>query len=413
MRIEKDSFGEIELPSDCLYGARTARCFQNTDVGSAPLSAYPELVRALAMVKRACALANVDKGYLLGEIGPFILEACDKVQSGDYNNAFPVDMLHGGGYIGFNININEVLANLANMRAGAAYGTYAPVCPKAHVNMHQSTADACATAARLAIIERSEKLSSSVECLTQRLLSLACRFQSTETVARTCLMDAMPVSIGETFGAWAAFMDRRSRALDAAIEELHAVNLGGTVIGSGHGAPEDYRSSVVRFLCQSTGRELRQRANLYDASQNIDDLASVSAQLRLMADGLLKIAGDVRLLASGPNCGFGELILPAVQEGSSFFSGKVNPVIPETVMQVCIQVSGFDRAVSGAMEHGELNLNVFEGVALKNLLDALRILKNAIVLFTENCVDGMNVDIERCKQHLGLLRSNPWASAAK
>lgn len=412
VRIENDSFGELELPSDCLYGVRTARCIGNTSVGSAPLSAYPELIRALSVVKRACARANIECGFIDAQTGRLILDACNDVYSGEYDEHFPVDMLHGGGYIGFNININEVLANVANRKAGQTHGRYEPVCPKQHVNLHQSTADSCATAARLAVIEKSESLCRSINRFNECVRLLKERYASTKTVARTCLMDAMPVFMGETFGAWSAFMKRRLSAFQSSVADLHGINLGGTVVGSGTGAEESYRSCVVDFLRESSGRKMFIRSNLYDAAQNIDDLGSVSSQLRLMSDGLLKIASDIRLLASGPHCGFGELKLPAVQEGSSFFPGKVNPVVPETVMQVCMQIAGYDRAVQGALEHGELNLNVFEGLALKNILDALRILDNAINLFTEKCIEGIEVNIERCEEHLSSLESNMWAAGA-
>jgi aspartate ammonia-lyase len=407
--VERDSFDAIELPNDCLYGVRTARCVANTNVGSAQLSSYPELVRSLAVVKRACALANSDCGLLDKRLAELIVAACDDVLSGSFDQHFPVDMLHGGGYIGFNLNINEVVANLANIKAGSEPGSYKPVCPKIHVNLNQSTADTCATAGRLAIIERWSSLSESFGRLKASLIGLREKFADVRTVARTCLMDAMPVSVGENFGAWAAFVERRHDALNSAIYDLHRVNLGGTVIGSGSGASQEYRKCVVSFLNQSSEKRISSRSNLYDAAQNIDDLANVSAQLRITADGLIKIAGDIRMLASGPNCGLGELKLPAVQEGSSFFSGKVNPVIPETLMQVCMQIFGFDRAAQAAMEHGELNLNVFEVVALKNILDAQKLLDRAVLLFEEKCIQGLDVDVDRCKQHLQALELNSWA----
>ena len=400
MRREADSFGEVELPSGSLYGARTARCVENTSVGGAKLCDYPELVGALAQVKSACATANHKAGSLESKIASSIVSASQEIVSGSHIEHFPVDMLHGGGYIGFNTNINEVIANLANISIGGTIGAYTPVHPKDHVNLGQSTADACHTAARLAIIASAEPLLTALSALETQLKSLQAKFAPIETVARTCLQDAMPVSVGETFGAWAAFCQRRLKSSQEALQAIHQVNLGGTVIGCGAGAGEKYREVVIDCLSSVTNRRMKRRDNLFDAAQNIDDLANVSAQLRILSEGLIKIAKDIRLLSSGPNCGFGELILPAVQEGSSFFTGKVNPVVPETLIQAAMQVIGNDRAVGASLEHGELNLNIFEGVACKNIIDSQRVLARAIDLFIAKCLEGINVDRQRCEQYV-------------
>jgi aspartate ammonia-lyase len=402
-RRECDSFGEIELPSSSLYGARTARCVENTSVGGATLSNYPELVVALAQVKSACATANLQAGLMEPQIASLILNAAQEIISGKYYDHFPVDMLHGGGYIGFNTNINEVVANLANLSAGGAIGTYTPVHAKEHVNQGQSTADACHTAARLAIISSSQPLFSALSRLQTVFDSLQTKFASVATVARTCLQDAMPVKVGENFGASAAFCHRRLQSSREAIQAIHHVNLGGTVIGCGAGADPRYRELVIDCLSAVTDRPMKRRDNLFDAAQNIDDLANVSAQLRILAEGLIKIAKDIRLLSSGPNAGFGELILPAVQEGSSFFAGKVNPIVPETLIQTAMQVIGNDRAVGASLEHGELNLNIFEGIACKNIIDSQRILARALDLFTAKCLDGISVNEERCEQYVTTL----------
>ena len=406
MRRETDSFGEVELPSGSLYGARTARCVDNTSVGSAKLCDYPELVVALAQVKSACAAANLKAGSFELKIASSIVGASQEIISGAHIEHFPVDMLHGGGYIGFNTNINEVIANLANISFGGSIGAYTPVHPKDHVNLGQSTADACHTAARLAIISSAEPLLSALSALDTQLKSLRIKFAPIETVARTCLQDAMPVSVGENFGAWACFCQRRLHASKQAIQAIHHVNLGGTVIGCGAGAGEKYKEVVIDCLSSATNRRMKRRENLFDAAQNIDDLANVSAQLRILAEGLIKIAKDIRLLSSGPNCGFGELILPAVQEGSSFFTGKVNPVVPETLIQAAMQVIGNDRAVGASLEHGELNLNVFEGVACKNIIDSQRVLARAIDLFIAKCLEGINVDRQHCEQYVNTLSNH-------
>jgi aspartate ammonia-lyase len=412
VRQEEDSIGKIQLPSDRLYGVRTARCLENLSFSGCTLSQYPELISALAVVKKACALANIEAATIPAELGSMISAQCDRLLSGEFQEHFPVDMLHGGGYIAFNTNINEVLANLANAAAGSGIGTYAPVDPKTHVNCGQSTADVCHTAVRLAIIGSFEKLSSALDLLISSFRRLQTEFAPINTVARTCLQDAMPVSLGESFGAYTAFVERRKQECARAVADLHQINLGGTVIGSGDGADEKYRHNVVQKLSNICQRNLRWRANLYDAAQNIDDLIAVSSQLRILAEGLIKIAKDIRLLSSGPNCGFSELVLPAVQEGSSFFAGKINPVVPETMIQACMQVLGCDRAAAAALEHAELNLNIFEGVAAKNVLDACRMLTAATQLFELKCVSGIRARQDVCQSHAESVMT-PSARLAK
>lgn len=411
MRRESDSFGEVELPDDCLYGVRTVRCLANTSVGGPKLSDYPQLVVALAQVKSACARANNAAGLLDDYISRRVIDACQRIIAGQFLDAFPVEMLHGGGSIGFNTNVNEVVSNLSNMAAGNSPGTYYPVQPKQHVNLGQSTADVCHTAMRLALLSAAEPLLVALSRLVSEFRDCSVRFASTQTVTRTCLQDALPASMGSTFGAWAQFVTRRRSALLNAVEQLQAVNLGGTVIGSGDGADPRYQELVIGCLCDTVKRVVTRRTDLFDAAQNIDDLAQVSSQLRLLAEGLLKIAQDIRLLSSGPDAGFAELQLPAVQEGSSFFTGKVNPVVPETVIQVCMQVIGNDRVVSAAHEHGELHLNVFESVAGKSILDSLVFLAKAVDLFVSKCITGITVNEERCTQYIQALAKSQICTA--
>lgn len=398
MREERDSLGSISLESECLYGIQTARALMNTSFSGSTLEKYPELIRALGLVKQACARANTRAGVLPAELTAAIEQACLMVLDGNYNKHFPVDMLHGGGYIAFNQNMNEVLANLTNQLSGNAPGTYVPVHPKTHINASQSTADVCHTAVRIAIFRRSRSLCKQLHRVAEEMSVLHSKFQNVQTVSRTCLRDALPVSMGETFGAFQAFFSRRAQSLDASLAVLGQINLGGTVIGSGDGATPDYRREVLKELASLVvDMPIHARDNFYDAAQNIDDLASVSAELRIIAEGSIKICKDLRLLGSGPNAGFGELILPGVQEGSSFFPGKFNPIVPETVIQACMQVLGADRVVSAALEHGELNLNIFEGAAAKNILDAIEMLNNALSLLIDKCLVGIEADEDRCR----------------
>lgn len=399
-RIEKDRFGELTIPEGALFGIQTARAVSNLSFSSKKLSEYDALVRNLALVKKAAARVNRITGQIDDKLASAIEAACEEIIDGKHNDQFPVDMLHGGGGIAFNMNANEVIANLANLRvANSPPGTYAPIDPKEHVNASQSTADVCHTAFRLAIHDRFQPLNNNLLVLAGQLEDSSSRFAGITTLARTCLQDAMPVAIGELFGGYAELIGRRGKEAERAVEQLNSINLGGTVIGTGDGAAPAYREKIVEALAELAGRKLRHRTNLFDAAQNSDDLACVSSQVEHLAQALIKITKDLRLLSSGPEAGFGELILPRVQEGSSFFHKKNNPVIPETVLSCCFQVIGLNRAAQAAVENAELYLNVFEGVAVTNILDSIAMLTAAINLLSERCLDGLEVDRERCKKH--------------
>ncbi|MFC0272994.1 lyase family protein [Metabacillus herbersteinensis] len=397
IRIEEDMFGAVELPSYVLYGINTYRTVENLSFSGKTLSRYPEYIKALARVKKAAALANLESGLLPRSIGNAIVSACDELISGNHHEHFPVDMLHGGGGIGTNMNTNEVISNLANKSLGGALGDYAPVHPIDHVNASQSTSDVCHTAIRLAITEKFPSLRQEIEAVMQTIFEKVVEFKEVTTIARTCLQDAMRVKVADKFSGYEAMLRRRFATLNEAVIPLQKINLGGTVIGSGVGAPKEYRDVIVQKLCEVTKIQLRHRDNLFDAAQNIDDLANVSTELRLLASCLIKLAKDLRLLSSGPEAGFGEIILPAVQAGSSFFPGKVNPVIPETLIQSCFQVIGNDRAVEATLEHGELDLNVFEGSAATNIFDSMTMLEKTLSSFRENCLKGLKVNEKRCE----------------
>jgi aspartate ammonia-lyase len=398
MRGESDSFGSVEIPNGALYGIQTVRTLQNLSFSGRTLSQYPTYIESLAMVKKAAVLANQEAGLLEDHIANAIIQACDSLIQGDHHEQFPIDILHGGGGIGTNMNVNEVIANLANESLGYPRGGYSPVHPADHVNASQSTSDVCHTAIRLAIMKSFQALFAALDQLVVVIKAKAGEFQDVTTIARTCLQDGMRVQLGETFRGYSHVIKRRLRSLEEAVTKLHSINLGGTVIGSGVGAPKAYRDTVVSKLCEVSGIEVSHRENLYDAAQNIDDLVRVSSELRILASCLLKLAKDLRLLSSGPEAGFAEIHLPAVQAGSSFFPGKVNPVIPETLIQCCFQVIGCDHVVQTTLEHGELGLNVFEGAAGANILDAMDMLEKALTTFTEKCIKGTEANRERCEE---------------
>lgn len=398
MRVESDQFGSIEISKDALYGIQTVRTLQNLSFSGRTLSQYPTYIESLAMVKKAAALANQKAGVVDERVSQAIMKACDSLINGDHHEQFPVDILHGGGGIGTNMNVNEVIANLANESLGRPKGSYSPVHPTGHVNASQSTSDVCHTAIRLAIMKSIQPLFVALDQLIEAIKAKADEFQEVTTIARTCLQDGMRVQLGDSFSGYAHVIKRRLHSLEEATSQLHSINLGGTVIGSGVGAPKVYRDTVLTKLCEVSGIGLSHRENLYDAAQNIDDLARVSSELRIIASCLIKLAKDLRLLSSGPEAGFAEIKLPALQAGSSFFPGKVNPVIPETLIQCCFQVIGCDSVVQAALEHGELGLNVFEGAAGANILDAAGMLEKALVTFTEKCIKGMEANRERCEE---------------
>jgi len=411
-RIERDSLGELEVPAGALYGNRTVRSIRNLSFSGRVLGAYPDYVRALALVKKAAGRANRDARVITPRIAKAIEAACDALIAGEHLDQLLVDVLGGGGGIAVNMNVNEVIANLANDGIGGVRGSCDRVDPKLHVNASQSTADVCHTASRIAIIEEWTELHRVFDDCVAAAQAKAEQFRKIPTLARTCLQDASAVSLGELFGGYAAAIARRTGELDRAVAMLRKVNLGGTVIGDGSGAPVAYRRAIVGHLNSLTKHRLSPRENLFDAAQNIDDIGAVSAQLGMLAEVLIKVAQDLRLLSSGPDGGFGEITLPAVQEGSSFFPGKINPVIPETLLQCCFQVLGCERSARLALERGELNLNVFEGAAAINVMDAMAMLARAVATFTESCMRGIVANEVRCRE-LAAIAGRRAASHAK
>lgn len=397
-RTEKDMLGELDIPMDVLYGVYTARTVQNLSFSGKILENYPEFIKALAMVKKAAARANVQADELEESLGLAIEYACNELIEGKYLDQFPIDMLHGGGGVGSNMNVNEVIANISNEALGGKRGIYEPIHPNDHVSASQSSTDVCFTAMRIAIISIWSSLHDQLHAMVHVMKKKAESFLPVQTISRTCLQDGMQVSLGNFFSGYVSLLERRITELERSVKKLNSVNLGGTVIGSGYGAPKKYREVVLEHLCRVTQYPLHLRDNLYDAAQSFDDLAEVSSQLALLSRAFIKIAKDIRLLSSGPEAGFNEIRLPAVQAGSSFYPGKVNPVVPETLIQCCLQVLGNDQAVQSALEHGELNVNVFESVAGTNILDSMKMFTRSIGLFVELCLNGMEANLERCEQ---------------
>ncbi|MDF2715389.1 MAG: ansB [Paenibacillus sp.] len=400
MRTEEDFLGKVSVPAEALYGIYTVRTVRNLSFSGRLLGDYPAYIRSLAFVKKAAAKANYEAGVVDERICEAIEAACHQIISGEYEDQFPVDILCGGGGTGINMNMNEVIANVSNEQLGGKRGVYDLVHPVDHVSASQSSTDVCHTAMRLTILELWKKLDGALNKLVCSLDQKAVEFMPIRTIARTCFQDATTITMGNQFSGYSAVIERRRKEIDCAADRLHMINLGATVVGTGISAPEAYRKVVVDKLREVTGSfELRLRDNLFDAAQNFDDLAEVSSRLALLASTLSKIAHDFRMLSSGPEAGFAELQLPAVQPGSSFFPGKINPVVPETMIHCCFQMIGFDRTVQAAYEHGELNLNVWEGLAAWNIYESMRMCSEAVDHFVSDCVNGITVNEERCKQY--------------
>ncbi|HLI80063.1 MAG TPA: lyase family protein [Candidatus Binataceae bacterium] len=417
-RVERDALGTFEVPHDAYYGIHTYRALMSAGTYMHSLNRHLYYLRAMLKVKKAAARANRDARVLPRRIADAIETACDDILRDPlkYPKEFPVDALIGGGGIAINMNVNEVIANLGNELLGGTRGDYQPIDPKRHVNASQSTADVCHTAMRIAVILTWEGLHAKLDACGEDLRAKAKEFHPIRTLARTCLQDAGATSLGDLFGGYAAAIERRTGEIDRAVGALHQINLGGTVLGDGAGASPAYRRAVLRHLNRTVNEwdprghvtnvrhKFVLRENLFDAAQNCDDLGNVAAQVGLLAEVLIKIAQDLRLLASGPRGGFGEITMPAVIEGSSFYPGKINPVNAETLIQCCFQALGHELAARLALEHGELNLNVFESSAAINIVDAMNVLEGPLGEFW-SMLRGITANKARCTQLASFARN--------
>ncbi|MBY6068504.1 aspartate ammonia-lyase [Leisingera aquaemixtae] len=395
-RTERDSIGQVELPADCLHGIQTERARQNFPITGVPLSHFPALVRALAMVKSAAARANEETGGLVTEKAKAIAVVCKEIVRGRHHRHFSVDMIQGGAGTSTNMNANEVIANLALLHMGHPPGSYAHLHPNDDVNHGQSTNDVYPTAIRLAVLASTEPLCEALHRLQQAFGERAEAFDGIPKVGRTQLQDAVPMSLGMEFASFAVTVGEDVDRLRDVSRLLTEVNLGGTAIGTGVNAEPGYAPLALQYLSEMSGFELQQAGNLIEASSDLGAFVAYSGILKRVAVKLSKICNDLRLLSSGPRAGLGEITLPAVQAGSSIMPGKVNPVIPEVVNQVCFQVIGNDLTITMAAEAGQLQLNAMEPVVAYNLLESIRILRNAVDVLTEKCVNGITANADRC-----------------
>ena len=397
-RIERDSLGELEVPAEAYYGIQTERAIQNFPIsGWGP---FPELVTATVQIKQAAALANRELGALDPKIADAIQSAAAEVLHGALRDQFVVDPFQAGAGTSHNMNANEVLANRAAEVLGGNKGDYGLVHPNDHVNMAQSTNDVFPTAIRLAALELADFLIEELNALSGSLERKAAEFDNIVKSGRTHLQDAVPVSLGQEFGAYAKAIASNSRRIAAAAAELAELGLGGTAVGTGLNARRGYRTLVVQELSRITGRALRPASDYFEAMQSMGPFVNLSGTLKTAAVDIIRIANDMRLLSSGPNTGLSEIKLPAVQPGSSIMPGKVNPVMAEMIDMVCFQVIGNDSTVTLAAQAGQLELNVMMPVIAFDLLMSLKILRNGIRVFRERLVDGISADRERCNWYV-------------
>ena len=394
---ESDCLGELEIHEDVYYGIQTERARNNFAVSSTTIDDLPEFICTIAQVKKAAALANHNVGALDAKICAAICAAADEIIAGKMRGNFPVDIFQGGGSTSTNMNVNEVIAKRANEILTGRKG-YDVVHPNTHVNRGQSTNDVIPSAIELTCYRYAVDLRKALEHLDAALARKADEFKDVVKTSRTCLQDAVPITLGQEFSGYQSFTARHIRLLDELFfSKPLELTLGGTATGTGLGTFEGYMAEVYVQLREVTGIDVKQRENLFDGFQNGDDYLRTSGYLKSLATGLGKIAKDLRLMSSGSRCGLQEIFLPAVQPGSSIMPAKVNPVMPEFVNQICYQVCGDDVAITMAVEGGELDLNVWEPVIIKNLAEQFKLLTGGAIKFADLCIDGIKANVDKLR----------------
>ena len=395
-RIERDVVGQLHIPEKAYYGIQALRAQENFKITGQKTDT--ELIKAVAEIKKACAMTNFEVGILEENKKNAIIKACDEIIAGNLHDSFIVDPIQGGAGTSHNMNANEVIANRAIEILGGVVGEYKKVHPIDDVNEGQSTNDVFPTCGKIASIRLIMDLKKSLKKLQKALEEKAKEFDDVIKMGRTQLQDAIPIRLGQEFNAYAKAVSRDVKRMDQAIEVLEYINMGATATGTGLNADVNYLSKIVPNLSKVTGLKLKQVDDLIDGTQNLDCFAYASAMLRTCAINLSKMSNDLRLMSSGPLCGLAEINLPARQNGSSIMPGKVNPVIAEVVSQVAFNVIGNDVTITMATEGGQLELNAFEPVIFYTLFESARTLKGAVETLTENCVKGITANRERTKK---------------
>ncbi|MEG0327476.1 MAG: aspartate ammonia-lyase [Erysipelothrix sp.] len=397
-RIEHDSLGEVKVPSHALYGAQTVRAMQNFQITGRHVNDMMYI--SLAQVKKACALANFEVDELDQVRKDAIVIACDEIISGKFKDEFVTDAIQGGAGTSMNMNVNEIIANRAAQIVEKPIGVYDFIHPNDHVNRAQSTNDIIPTAGKLTVLNLGELLLEEMEFLAETFHAKALEFEPIIKVGRTHLQDAVLISMGQVFHSYESVMRRDISRVQRALSEMQIVNLGATAVGTGINSVPGYREHAVTNLSRITGKSFVSAEDLIDATKHIDGFAHVHASLKTFAIGLSRICNDIRMMASGPKVGFNEIFLPEKQPGSSIMPGKVNPVIPEVVNQVCFQVIGNDATVSMAAEAGQMELNVFEPVLFYNLFESLEILRHACMTLRVHAIQDIKVNEHRVHDYV-------------
>ena len=409
-REEHDSMGAVQVPADALYGAQSARAIQNYPISRR--HAHPALIRAYLRVKRAAAQANQKTGTLPAEHSDLIVRAVNELlgmSESEWARHFPIDPYQAGAGTSQNMNVNEVIANVANRLAGKALGSYAPIHPNDHVNRSQSTNDTFPTAMRLAILDASRALVTELGALSTSFGTKAIAWKDIPKSGRTHLQDAVPMRLGQEFAAYARTLAKCSGFVDQARDGLRELGIGGSAVGTGLTVPSGFTAAIVEGLSSSTGEKLRSASDLCEAMQSQSPVTYYSSMLRLSALELTRICNDLRLLASGPMTGLAEILLPAVQPGSSIMPGKVNPSILEMANQTCFSVIGHDQTVAMSVQAGQLELNVMMPIMAYSMLDATEVFTNALHVLRERCVDGLQANEPRLKKY---FESTPQIATA-
>ena len=406
-RIERDPLGELAVPAAALYGVQTLRAVQNFPISG--LKPLPAFVDAVVWIKKAAALTHRETGRLDARLADAIVRAADEVLGGQHRDQFVVDPYQAGAGTSHNMNANEVLANRANELLGGKRGEYKPIHPNDHVNMAQSTNDVIPTAIRLAALAMLPKLLDALDHLAAAFLAKGRAFDDVLKSGRTHLQDATPIRLGQEFTAFGHSVQRNRERIAQSAEFLRDLGIGGTAVGTGLNAEPVYPRLMVKHLVAMTRLDVREGQDRVQLMQSMGDASAVSGALRTYAADLGKIASDVRLLASGPRTGLAEIVLPAVQPGSSIMPGKINPSIAEMVNMVCFQVLGNDVTIAAAAEAGQLELNVMMPVIAQNLLFNIELLANASVVFADRCVAGIEAD--RAQAEYWLERSPALVTA--
>ena len=395
-REETDLIGTKNIPSNALYGINTQRAIENFKISGNKMSEYPNLIQGFSIIKKSAAQANNYLGLLSQEKTEAIIKACDELYEGKFYEQFPIDMIQGGAGTSCNMNINEVIANRALQILGKNFGEYQFCSPHDEVNRSQSTNDSYPSACKLGIYLDNVELEKCLEKLITSFDKKKEEFKSIIKIGRTQLQDAVPMTLGQTFRAYSSSIKEELLLIKEVAKKLLVLNMGGTAIGTGICSEPGYSEKILEYLKKNTGWDIKLSEDLIYATSDTSVFVQYSSSLKSLSLKLIKICNDLRLLSSGPRCGIGEINLPKMQPGSSIMPGKVNPVIPEVVGQICYKVIGNDTTVMLGSENAQLELNVFEPVMIYSIFESIKLLINGINTLSEKCIDGIEANEERC-----------------